>query len=413
MRVLLSTYDSRGGVEPLLGLAVALQTLGAEALLCVPPDEEFAERAADFDVPLVFFGESVREMNSAVTTWSEEDVRRRLLGLIDAQFDTIAPAAQDCDALLSAGLVWTGAGARSVADKLGIPYIYASYHPSHLPSTHHQPPEYAGRGMPSTEFDNRVMWNLNAQNINSAFGPTLNRNRAKIGLEPVEHLREYAYTDHPWLASDPTLGPWPKPADLDVIQTGAWLLPDERPLPDDLLAFLDAGTPPVYVGFGSMPLLGANDIGRTAIEAVRAQGRRTLLARGWAGLDLIDDRDDCFVCGEVNQQALFPRVAAVVHHGGAGTTTTATRAGAPQLLIPQGADQVYWARRVTELGIGTACDGPAPPLRSVSVALQAILTPETHACATDVARAMRTDGATVAAKLLVDAVSREKPTASV
>jgi vancomycin aglycone glucosyltransferase len=413
MRVLLSTYDSRGGVEPLLGLAVALQALGAEALLCAPPDEEFAELAAGFGVPLVPFGESVREMNSTIATWSEEDVRRRLLGLIDAQFDVIAPAARECDALLSAGLVWTGAGARSVADKLGIPYVYASYHPSHLPSLHHQPPEYAGRGMPSTEFDNRVMWNLNAQNTNSAFGPTLNSNRAKIGLPPVEHLREYAYTDHPWLASDPTLGPWPTPADLDVVQTGAWLVPDKRPLQDDLLAFLDAGTPPVYVGFGSMPLLGAKDIGRTAIEAARAQGRRVLLARGWAGLDLIDDRDDCFVCGEVNQQALFPRVAAVVHHGGAGTTTTATVAGVPQLLIPQGADQVYWARRVTELGIGTACDGPAPPLRAVTVALQAILTPETRVCASDVARTMRTDGAAVAAKLLVEAVSRDRPPASV
>ena len=85
-----------------------------------------------------------------------------------------------------------------------------------------------------------------------------------------------------------------------------------------------------------------------------------LLARGWADLDLIDDRDDCFAVGEVNQQALFARVAAVVHHGGAGTTTTAARAGAPQLVVPQGADQVYWARRVAELGIGTACDGPAP-----------------------------------------------------
>src|SRR6202012_555318 len=112
-------------------------------------------------------------------------------------------------------------------------------------------------------------------------------------------------------------------------------------------------------------------------------GRRTLLARGWAGLDLIDDRDDCFVCGEVNQQAVFGRVAAVVHHGGAGTTTTAARAGAPQLVVPQGADQVYWARRVTELGIGTACDGPVPPEQSVSTALQAILHPAHEACAVD------------------------------
>jgi vancomycin aglycone glucosyltransferase len=73
------------------------------------------------------------------------------------------------------------------------------------------------------------------------------------------------------------------------------------------VAFLDAGTPPVYVGFGSMRA--PQDIARVAIEAIRAQGRRALVARGWADLALIDDRDDCFVVGEVNQQALFGRVA--------------------------------------------------------------------------------------------------------
>jgi vancomycin aglycone glucosyltransferase len=89
----------------------------------------------------------------------------------------------------------------------------------------------------------------------------------------------------------------------------------------------------VYVGFGSMPA--PKDIARVAIEAIRAQGRRALVYRGWADLAPIDDRDDCFGVGEVNQQALFGRVAAVVHHGGAGTTTTAARAGAPQVVYPR------------------------------------------------------------------------------
>lgn len=403
MRVLLTTYDSRGGVEPLLGLAVQLQALGAEALVCAPPDEEFAQRAAGFGVPLVAFGDSVRGM-SAGGAPSEDDLRRQLLGLIDAQFDTVAAAAEGCDALLSAGLIWTSAGARSVCEQLGIHYAYASYHPTHLPSPHHPPPEYAGRGLDSSDADNRMMWDLNARDVNKLFGPTLNGRRASLGMSLVGDLRSYAFTERPWLASDPTLGPWPQPAEIDVVQTGAWLLADERPLPDDLEEFLASGAPPVYVGFGSMPLWGDKDIGRTTIEAIRAQGRRALLARGWAGLELIDDADDCFVVGEVNQQALFGRVAAAIHHGGAGTTTTAARAGVPQLVVPQGADQVYWARRVIELGIGTACDGPAPPMRSLSLALEAIVTPATEACARDVARTMRTDGAAVAAKMLVDAV---------
>ena len=126
-----------------------LQALGAEVRLCAPPDEEFAERLAGFGVPLVPFGESVRAMTTGATRPSEEDLRRHLDGLIAAQFDTVAAAAEGCDALVSTSLLWTSAGARSVADKLGIPYVYVSYHPTHLPSPHHPPPEYAGRRFPT------------------------------------------------------------------------------------------------------------------------------------------------------------------------------------------------------------------------------------------------------------------------
>jgi vancomycin aglycone glucosyltransferase len=201
--------------------------------------------------------------------------------------------------------------------------------------------------------------------------------------------------------------------DLDLVQTGAWILPDDRPLPEELEAFLDAGESPVYVGFGSMAAHAPEDIARVATEASRAQGRRVLLARGWADLAPIDDSDDCFVVGEVNQQALFRRMAAVVHHGGAGTTTTATLAGAPQVVVPRIADQPYWARRVAELGIGAAHEGLTPTFDSLSAALTTALTPETRARARAVAGTIRTDGARVAAKLLLDAVSQERPSVSV
>ena len=91
-----------------------------------------------------------------------------------------------------------------------------------------------------------------------------------------------------------------------------------------------------------------------------------------------------------------------MHHGGAGTTTTAARAGAPQVVVPQMADQPYWAGRVADLGIGAAHDGPTPTFESLSAALATALAPETRARATAVAGMIRTDGATVAAKLLLD-----------
>ena len=128
-----------------------------------------------------------------------------------------------------------------------------------------------------------------------------------------------------------------------------------------------------------------------------------LVSRGWAELALVDDGDDCFIVGEVNQQALFPRVAAVIHHGGAGTTTAAARAGVPQVVIPQIADQPYWARRVWDLGIGSAHDGPTPTVESLSAALESALTRGTRERALAVAETMRSDGAMRAAKLLIDA----------
>ena len=110
----------------------------------------------------------------------------------------------------------------------------------------------------------------------------------------------------------------------------------------------------------------------------------------------------------MNHQALFRRVAAVVHHGGAGTTTTATRSGAPQVVVPQIADQPYWAGRVADLGIGAAHDGPTPTVESLSAALEIALAAETRARATATAGMIRTDGATVAAELLVNEITTRR-----
>ena len=398
MRVLLSTYDSRGGVEPLVALAVRLQELGAEALVCAPPD--CGERLAEVGVPLVPAGAPVRALVHAATPPSPDDVPRLTAELIAAWFDNVAAAAEGCDALVASGVIPAAAGARSVAEKLGIRSVHVSYCPIFLPSPHHPPTPLPGRPLPPDVTDNQVLWGLNAQGYNAVFGAALNTHRVANGLPPVDNVRHYLLGDDPWLAADPVLAPWPEPAGLDVVQTGAWILPDERPLPAELEAFLDAGLPPVYVGFGSMRA--PADVARVAIEAIRAQGCRALVARGWAGLAPIDDRDDCLVVGEVNQQTLFGRVAAVVHHGGAGTTTTATLAGVPQVVVPQWADQPYFASRVADLGIGAAHDVQAPTTESLSAALSAALTSQTRARARAVAGTIRTDGATVAAKLLLD-----------
>ncbi|MCX4704601.1 glycosyltransferase [Streptomyces sp. NBC_01373] len=410
MRVVLSTYGSRGDVQPMAGLAVRLRELGAEVRVCGPADEEFAELLAGVGVPLLPFGPSARALTKAAPPPSS--LPQRAAEVIASQLDVVTAAAEGCDVVVATGMISAAAGARSVAEKLGIPSVSVTFQQLTLPSPRRRPLAYPGRPLPPEVTDSKVLWNLDAQSINALFGEALNTNRASIGLPPVDNVRDYVIGDRPWLATDPALDPWQETPDLAVVQTGAWILPDERPLPVELSAFLDAGAPPVYVGFGSMPMHASTDAARTAIEAVRAQGHRALVSQGWADLGLIDHLADCFAVGEINHQALFARVAAVVHHGGAGTTTTAARAGAPQVVVPQIADQPYWAGRVADLGIGAAHQGPAPTFESLSAALESALAPETAARAKAVAGTVRADGATVAAKLLFDAARREKPRVS-
>ena len=400
MRVLLSTWGSRGDIEPLAALAFRLRELGADVRVCAPPDEEFVALFARVGVTLIPLGPSTRSIAAGLKAPSPDAAFRLAAELVAARFETLRAAAEGCDALVATGLM--PAGARDVAESLGIRYVLTTFHIFGLPSRHFAPAARPGKQSPAGETDNRVLWAQDAERVNALYAEPLNRGRGAIGLPPVDDVRGHVITERPWLAADPLLAPWKDQTDLDIVQTGAWILPDERPLPKELEAFLDAGEPPVYVGFGSMAMRSSEDLARVAIEAARAHGRRLVLGRGWAGLALTDGVDDCLVVGDVNHQALFPRVAAVVHHGGAGTTTTAALAGAPQVVVPQIVDQPHWARRVVELGIGAAHDGPVPTTASLASALGTALAPETRVHATEVAAQVRIDGATVAARRLLD-----------
>ena len=396
MRVLLSTIGSRGDVQPLVALASQLRALGQEAHLCVPPD--FREWIEGLGIPVTPIGPEVRTAAAARQGPPSDEQRRRAVdATVATQFETIGAAAQGCDVIVGASALQIAAP--SVAEKLGIPYVFVSYSPVVLPSLHHAPPplSVAGQLPAPASADKRALWEQNAERVRNTFGPALNHHRASLGLTPVSDVRGHIFTDHPWLAADPALAPWPD-ADRTVVQTGAWILPDERPLSPELDAFLDAGDPPVYFGFGSMRVPHA--VGELMIYTARALGRRSIVLRGWAGLSVEGNEPDCLPIDEVNVQALFKRVAAVVHHGGAGTTTAAARAGAPQVVIPQHYDQHYWAQRVQQLGLGTVHPASPPTADSLTPVMRQALQPEVALRAKAVATEVRSDGAMVAARHL-------------
>ena len=165
------------------------------------------------------------------------------------------------------------------------------------------------------------------------------------------------------VAADPELAPVPADVRVPHERTGFWLAPDERPLDPELSRWLDDGPPPIYFGFGSMPDPDPAATTRCLADTVSALRQRAVISQGWAQLGGGELPVGIRVVGETPFAQLFPRMAAVIHHGGTGTTNLAARAGVPQVIVPHLADQPYFGWRAHRLGIGPR---PIPRARLTS-----------------------------------------------
>src|SRR5262245_44404582 len=180
----------------------------------------------------------------------------------------------------------------------------------------------------------------------------MNGARASLGLPPLRTVWSALISGNPILACDPALAGVPSDWQGAMPQVGALFTTERAPLSPEVSAFLERGPPPVYLGFGSMSDRDPGASTARILEAVRRAGVRALIHRGWAGLSSEQVPQGVLFIGPEPHGKLFPRCAAVVHHGGAGTTHAAARAGVPQLLMPHLLDQFYWAHRVAVTGIG-------------------------------------------------------------
>jgi vancomycin aglycone glucosyltransferase len=347
MKVLLFSMGTRGDVQPLLALAAELRALGHDTPLCVNPF--FKEWVESLGFPHLPLGLSWEIGGSPMPP---DQQREYFVRDLRAHFRNLTRAAHGCRLILGG----SSFAARSVAEALKIAHVFVCYSPTFLPSPEH-PAQLPGHHHPQTlpASTNLALWAQYEQYVNDFVRAELNKERMKLGLAPVENVLRHMITDRPWLAADPVLGPAAAATDIRSVQTSAWLMPDPRPLPEPVERFLADGDPPVYLGFGSMHAVAGG--GQMLTEAARALGLRSILSRGWGNLTPVDAGADCLSIGDVSHERLFPRVAAVVHHGGAGTTLAAARAGKPQVIVPHGSDQDYWAHRVQQLGVGTS--GPA------------------------------------------------------
>ena len=405
MRIAIIAPGSRGDVQPYIALGKGLQRAGHVVRLVTHRDFEglVSSHGLDFwpvegnvqDIVQSDKMRAVLEGGNLLTSMAQmsKELKRGALALTHEGL----AACRDVDWVLA------GIGglfvACSIAEKLGLPFLQA-YNVPFTPTR-----EFSGALFPNFPpwlggSLNRLSHHLTRQMVWQAYRPADSAVRQKaLGL-PVSPLWGPFHSDR--LQQAPILyglspSVFPQPSDWDdtIHVTGYWFLDpeDDWNPPPALERFLQAGPPPVYVGFGSMSNRKPEETADLVIQALTRTGQRAIMSSGWSGLHKTDSPDDVFVVDSVPHAWLFPRVAAVVHHGGAGTTAAGLRAGVPSVIIPFHGDQPFWGQRVAALGVGP------PPIPRKKLTVE-ILAQAIHRAMTD--QTMRQRAASLGAKIQVE-----------
>lgn len=364
MRIALLAMGSRGDVQPYVALGVALKAAGYDVVLAAPLDA--LPLAAEHGLATVPFAVDVRaaSQDGAILDWQADGSRgvRHEVRHLSTLAELVAPAVAEglLEAAEGADLVVSGAltygAAQVVAEHRGLRHVLGLLAPA-VPSVDGRSTMFAARSGGRNPL-NLLGAGVGALAAYSVFRPTSRLVRGRLGLPAgafTDYLRQARRTPT-LLAVSPAVVPPARDWGRQVRVTGWWTLPrvEGYSPPPCLAEFLAAGPPPVYVGFGSMMSRDPQEATRTILAAVRRAGVRALLAPGWTGLRSDDLQDSVHLVQDVPHDWVLPQVAAVVHHGGSGTTAAAVRSGRPQVVVPHVGDQFYWARRMHELGVAAA-----------------------------------------------------------
>lgn len=395
MRALLAFTGSRGDAQPGILLARELRARGHAVTLALSPN--LVGFATAHGIPAVGFGRDSAEL---LRTQHEDrrfrsmSPRQRMRAVLDLQRRGVAEAVRDLLALapghdvLVTGMAGEEA-AEKVARRVGLPLAAVHFFPIHPSRSVPVIPTGWGARMPRGL--NRRIWS----GLRWARDAALAEPLAEFGI--VEHplpdrvsIQAYDIDLFPGLAAEL---PGRHPVTGFAVDGDGFLAGPADPA---LTAWLDAGTAPIYVGFGSM----AVDDPAALVAMLRAvcarRGRRLLLAAGWAGI-APQVSPEVAVVAQVDHAAVFPRCLAAVHHGGAGTTAAALRAGVPQVICSVQADQPYWGRALTRLGLAVTRPAAALDSDALSALLDQVAEPAVLARAAAYARHFPADGTARAA----------------
>jgi UDP:flavonoid glycosyltransferase YjiC (YdhE family) len=349
MKIVLATCGTRGDVQPILTLALALKDAGHEVLLAAPPEN--ATWVAHYDCPFHALGGNVEaileECPNAHTIKPAITFLRFVRQELRNQFSQLPSIIRGADFVLGASLT---SGLRSVSESLDIPYSFIALTPQLLPSSYH--PFLSARKHDMPRWINRLSWEIAKGIDNFNLKVLINKERRELGLMPIHDAWSHILGDHVIVASEPSLGVVPPDVTQTYTQTGYFHLRQKEVLDRKIEVFLSSGPPPLYAGFGSMPSQDMKAMAPLILDAARSGGHRVIISHPWANGGRPSNDPDCCFISNTPHNLLFPHMAAVVHHGGAGTTATAARAGVPQIIVPHILDQYYWANRVYQSGLG-------------------------------------------------------------
>ncbi len=354
MRITILTVGTRGDVQPYVALGLGLQRAGFAVRLTTESGfesfvNEYGLEFAPLRAEFIQLAQSDKG-KMALSGKRSLNLIKEVMPMLRNMLDDAWEAARDSDAIIYHPKAMAG---QHIAEKLGVPCFLAMVLPALSPTHVFANPVLGDRNYGS--WLNKMSYTLMIKAMFLPYSKMLTQWRAeKLGLPPGK--LDLTLRDQPI----PNLYGYsqfvlPNPPDWDdsVHVTGYWWLPstDWQP-PPDLQMFLDSGAPPIYVGFGSMTLQNPERLTRIVLRAACESGQRVLLATGWGGLAATELPKYAYILKSAPHDWLFPRCAAVIHHGGAGTTAAGLRAGKPTLACPFFGDQPFWGRRVYELGVG-------------------------------------------------------------
>jgi sterol 3beta-glucosyltransferase len=389
MKIFINTFGSRGDVQPYIILGKALKEQNHQVMICT--GSRFESLVTENGMEYGYITDDAFELLDADKTLLEDTMG--ILGVAKTTIKTMKIAKPINRKMIFNA--WEAAkefepelviyhpkalGAVSIAEKFKVPAVMISLIPMMAPTS-----EFPVIGMPNLNLGgwyNKLTYKLVILGYNTYMKDLNDIRIDEMGLQKLPKgtgiIAKADGTPVPIMhAISPRVLPPPQDWPDYYTMTG-YIFQDNAEKwtpPAELQAFLEKGDPPVYVGFGSMSGSNPQRLTNIVVEALQQTRVRGIIATGWGGLDAANLPETIFKLEQAPHDWLFPRVTAVVHHGGAGTTAAGLRAGRPTIICPFMGDQPFWGKRVNELGIGPE---PIPQkkltVEKLAAALQAVTT---------------------------------------